>query len=196
MPARHAAANCSPLVAHSVRSDPSTDGRDRSHDVHNLLGPSTPPSAVPEAPPGRESRIYRRIWFGTRSSPPAGAARRRRSRVQQTCTHEFAEALRSVIGHAEVSALGAKGLSSRALMTRPRSRLQAGQSRRRRERFRRNSDARWTVGVRSSQPRSSSVRRLRAATPTSPRAGRARKRIADSRRGEGIEPSKRGAAPP
>jgi hypothetical protein len=31
-PARHSAANCTPLVAHSVRSDPSTDGRGRSHD--------------------------------------------------------------------------------------------------------------------------------------------------------------------
>ena len=41
--------------------------------------------------------------------------------VGQCRFHEFAEALRSVIGHAEVSALGAKRLSS-ALMTRPRTR--------------------------------------------------------------------------
>ena len=71
VPARHSTANCTPLAAHSVRSDPSTDGLCRSHDVHKLRPPTTPASANPEAPPRRESRAYPRTWFGTPSSPDA-----------------------------------------------------------------------------------------------------------------------------
>jgi len=69
LPARPPAANCTRLAAHSVRSDLSTDGLCRSHEVHKMRRPATPPSA--------KSGKYRPGWkAGPIAESGSGIARR------------------------------------------------------------------------------------------------------------------------
>jgi hypothetical protein len=90
-PARHSAANCTPLAGHSVRSGSSSDGLCRNEGGAQAAPAVDIAIRNSEVPPGHSPC---RIWFGTRPSPRGGLARatRKRNPLRKRCWWQAAPA--------------------------------------------------------------------------------------------------------
>ena len=84
LPARHSAANCTPLAGHSVRSGSSSDGLCRNEGGAQAAPAVDISVCNSEVPPGHSPC---RNWFGTRPSPGGGFARatRKRNPLRKRC---------------------------------------------------------------------------------------------------------------